>query len=80
MRIRDLNDLDLRQDPIVETELLVLERTQHPLTQVDRQQIGQLLHGLDLTVEVVNLVRHVSRVRLILEQRGQGLLPSSHIL
>lgn len=67
MRIRDLNDLDLRQDPIVETELLVLERTQHPLTQVDRQQIGQLLHGLDLTVEVVNLVRHVSRVRLILE-------------
>jgi len=80
VRIRDLNDLDLRQDPIVETELLILERIQHPLTQIDRQQIGQLLHGLNLTVEVVNLVRHIGRVGLVLKQRCQGLFARCHIL
>ena len=79
MRITYLHYLDLAQDPIVQPKFLPLELNEHLLAQVNRQQISQLLHGLDLAVIAFNLVRQVARIRLVLEQGGQSFLALRHV-
>lgn len=80
MRVSNLNDLDLAQNTVVQRQLLSLEVDEHFLAQVDRQQIRQLLHRFDFTIEALNFVSHDALIRFILEQSGQGLLTGSDIL
>ena len=78
--VADLDHLDLGEDSVVQGQLLFPKGNQHLVAQVDRQQVGQLLHSLDILVKLLHLVRQVAAVRLVLKQSSQRLLASSHIL
>ena len=80
MCVANLDHLDLGEDAIVEGELLALEADEHLLAQVDGQQVSQLLHGLNLPVEVFNLVSDIGRIRLVLKERGERLFALRDVL
>lgn len=80
VRVADLHHLDLGEDAVVKRQLLPLERNEHLVAQVDRQQIGKLLHRLDLPIKVFDLVGERTRITLVLEEGGDGLLALAHIL
>ncbi len=77
--VRDFDDLDLGEDAVVERQLFALEGDEHALAEVDGEQVGQLLHGVDFAVVALDFVRDITGVRLVFEECREGLLTGSHI-
>ena len=74
MAVADLDDVELLDDASVQSQLLLLELNQDILAEVQAEDVEELLLCLQITLETLQLVLHLTHIVGILEHGAHCLL------